>query len=134
LKHERYLYTKEHEWICVEDSTGLVGITDYAQSQLGDIVTVELPEVGREVKQFESVAIVDSLKTTSDIYSPVSGHILEVNKSLQDHPELINQEPYSGGWIFKIQLSNKGELSSLMTLEQYEKYIAEEKKKSTAHG
>jgi glycine cleavage system H protein len=127
------LYTKEHEWICVEDSTGLVGITDYAQSQLGDIVTVELPEVGREVKQFESVAIVDSLKTTSDIYSPVSGRIIEVNKDLLDHPELINQEPYRGGWIFKIQLSNREELNSLMTLEQYEAYVSEEKKKSTRH-
>ncbi|MBO3803660.1 MAG: glycine cleavage system protein GcvH [Candidatus Brockarchaeota archaeon] len=132
MGHERYLYTKEHEWIHAEGDIGTVGITDYAQSQLGDIVTVELPEVGREVKQFESVAIVDSLKTTSDIYSPASGRVVEVNKSLQDHPELINQDPYRGGWIFKIRLSNREELGSLMTLERYEAYVAEEKRKSTA--
>ncbi|MGQ9513643.1 MAG: glycine cleavage system protein GcvH [Thermoproteota archaeon] len=134
MSNKQYLYTKEHEWLSLKDNVGLVGITDYAQSQLGDIVTVELPEVGREVKQFESVAIVDSLKTTSDIYSPVSGRIIEVNKDLQDHPELINQEPYGGGWIFKIQLSNREELSSLMTFEQYEAYVAEERKRSTKRG
>ena len=130
----QYLYTKEHEWVSVEGDVGTVGITDYAQGQLGDVVTVELPEIGREVRQFESVAIVDSLKTTSDIYAPASGRIMEVNTALQEHPELINQDPYHKGWIFKLQLSNLGDLVSLMALGQYEAYIELEKRKSTSNG
>lgn len=134
MSHTQYLYTKEHEWIDVKDDIGIVGITNYAQGQLGDLVTIELPEISRETRQFESVAIVDSLKTTSDIYAPASGRIMEVNNDLLEHPELINQDPYHKGWIFKLKLSNRDELGSLMTLEQYEAYIEKEKQKSTSHS
>jgi len=134
LSHAQYLYTKEHEWINVRDDVGTVGITDYAQDQLGDVVALELPQIGMEVRQSESVAIVDSLKTTSDIYAPASGHVIEVNKELHEHPELINQDPYDRGWIFKLKLSNEDELGSLMTLELYEAHVEKERQKTTAHG
>jgi glycine cleavage system H protein len=134
LSHTQYLYTKEHEWIDVKDDVGTVGITDYAQGQLGDIVTIELPEVGKETSQFDSVAIVDSLKTTSDIYAPASGMIVRANEELLEHPELINQDPYHKGWIYQLKLSNRDELRSLMTVEQYESYVEGEKRKSTSHG
>jgi len=134
LSHAQYLYTKEHEWIDVKDDIGTVGITDYAQGQLGDVVAIELPEIGMEVRQSESVAIVDSLKTTSDIYAPASGQVIEVNKDLQEHPELINQDPYHKGWIFKLRLSKKDELSSLMTPERYEAHVEKERQKTTSHG
>jgi len=134
LSHTQYLFTKEHEWIDVKDDVGTVGITDYAQDQLGDVVAMELPEIGMEVRQSESVAIVDSLKTTSDIYAPASGQVIEVNKELREHPELINQDPYHRGWIFKLKLSNKEELGSLMTLVRYEAHVEKERQKTTAHG
>ena len=134
LSHAQYLYTKEHEWIDVKDDVGTVGITDYAQDQLGDVVALELPEIGMEARQSESVAIVDSLKTTSDIYAPASGQVIEVNGELHEHPELINQDPYHRGWIFKLRLSKKGELGSLMTLELYEAHVERERQKTTAHG
>lgn len=134
MSHAQYLYTKEHEWIDVKDDVGTVGITDYAQGQLGDVVALELPEIGMEVRQSESVAIVDSLKTTSDIYAPASGQVIEVNRDLHEHPELINQDPYHRGWIFKLKLSKKDELGTLMTLERYEAHLEKERQKTTAHG
>jgi glycine cleavage system H protein len=134
LSHTQYLYTKEHEWIDVKDDMGTVGITDYAQGQLGDIVTIELPEIGKETRQSESVAIVDSLKTASDIYSPASGRVVRVNEELLEHPELINQDPYHKGWIYELKLSNRNELRSLLSLQQYEAYVEGEKRKSTSHG
>lgn len=134
MSHAQYLYTKEHEWIDVKDDVGTVGITDYAQDQLGDVVALELPEIGMRVRQAESVAIVDSLKTTSDIYAPASGQVIEVNGDLREHPELINQDPYHRGWIFKLKLSNKDELGSLMTLELYEAHVGRERQKTPSHG
>jgi len=134
LSHTQYLYTREHEWIDVKDDVGTVGITDYAQGQLGDVVAMELPEIGMEVRQSESVAIVDSLKTTSDIYAPTSGRVIEVNGDLREHPELVNQDPYHRGWIFKLKLSKRDELGTLMTLERYEAHLEKERQKTTAHG
>ena len=116
-------YTKSHEWVRVNGDTAVVGITDHAQHELTDVVFVELPEVGRKVKAGEACAVVESVKTASDIYSPVSGEILETNKAVVDNPALVNSEPHDGGWFFKIKLSNAVELNGLLTPEQYSAQI-----------
>ena len=116
-------YAKSHEWIRVAGDTATVGITDHAQAELTDIVFVELPAVGRKVKAGEACAVVESVKTASDIYSPVSGEIIEVNKSVVDNPALVNSAPDSDGWFFKIKLSNPAELNALLSPEQYKAQI-----------
>jgi glycine cleavage system H protein len=116
-------YTKEHEWVRVSGNTAAIGITDHAQSELTDIVFVELPEAGRAVKAGDACAVVESVKTASDIYAPLSGEILESNKSVADNPALPNTEPYGGGWLFKIKLSNPAEVNSLMSPEQYQAQV-----------
>jgi glycine cleavage system H protein len=112
-------YAKSHEWVRPSGDTAVVGITDHAQHELTDIVFVELPEVGRRVKAGEACAVVESVKTASDIYSPVTGEIVEVNKAVVDNPALVNSDPHGGGWFFKIKLANAGELAGLLTPEQY---------------
>src|SRR4051794_11842992 len=104
-------YAKSHEWVRVQGDTAVIGITDHAQHELTDVVFVELPEVNRRVKAGEACAVVESVKTASDIYSPVSGQITEVNKAVVDNPSLVNTEPYSGGWFYKIKLSQPSETS-----------------------
>ena len=121
-----YRYTNEHEWAKPEDGRARVGITDHAQKELGDIVYIELPEVGREVKQGEAFSSVESVKAVSDVYAPVSGKIVEVNKELEDKPELVNQSPHDQGWIAVIEMSDPQELEKLMSAEEYEKFIAEQ--------
>ena len=116
-------YTKSHEWVRTHSDTATVGITDHAQAELTDIVFVELPAVGRKVKAGEACAVVESVKTASDIYSPVSGEIVELNKPVTDKPDLANTEPYTGGWFFKIKLSNPAELNVLLSPEDYKKQI-----------
>ncbi|HSY43942.1 MAG TPA: glycine cleavage system protein GcvH [Candidatus Acidoferrum sp.] len=116
-------YTKSHEWVRVTGDTAAIGITDHAQAELTDIVFVELPEAGRAVKAGETCAVVESVKTASDIYAPLSGEILESNKSVVDSPALANTEPYGGGWFFKIKLSNPAEVNSLMSPEQYKAQV-----------
>lgn len=116
-------YAKSHEWVRAEGGTGTVGITDHAQHELTDVVFVELPEVGRKVKAGESCAVVESVKTASDIYSPVSGEVTAVNKAVVDNPGLVNTEPYAGGWFYELKLDNPGELSQLLKPEQYAKQI-----------
>ena len=116
-------YTKSHEWVRVTGNTAAIGITDHAQGELTDIVFVELPEAGRAVKAGETCAVVESVKTASDIYAPLSGEILESNKSVVDSPALANTEPYGGGWFFKIKLSNPAEVNSLMSPEQYKAQV-----------
>jgi glycine cleavage system H protein len=116
-------YTKSHEWVRLSGDTATVGITDHAQQELTDIVFVELPEIGKQFKCGEACAVVESVKTASDIYSPVSGGILETNKTVVDKPALANTEPYAGGWFFKIKLSNPAELEALLTPEQYQAQI-----------
>jgi glycine cleavage system H protein len=116
-------YTKSHEWVRVSGDTATVGITDHAQHELTDVVFVELPEAGRKVKAGEACAVVESVKTASDIYSPVSGEIVEQNKPVTDKPDLVNTEPYAGGWFFKIKLSNPAELNALLSPEDYKKQI-----------
>jgi len=116
-------YTKSHEWVRVAGDTATIGISDHAQAELTDIVFVELPEAGRKVKAGEACAVVESVKTASDIYAPVSGEILESNKTVVDDPSLVNKEPYAGGWFFKIKLTNPTEANSLMTPEQYKAQV-----------
>ena len=116
-------YTKSHEWVRVSGDTAAVGITDHAQHELTDVVFVELPEAGRKVKAGEACAVVESVKTASDIYSPVSGEIVEQNKPVTDKPDLVNTEPYAGGWFFKIKLSDPAELNGLLSPEDYKKQI-----------
>jgi glycine cleavage system H protein len=116
-------YAKSHEWVRVSGDTATVGISDHAQAELTDIVFVELPAVGRKVKAGEACAVVESVKTASDIYAPVSGEILETNKNVSDNPALANSEPYDGGWFFKIKLSNASELNALLSADDYKKQI-----------
>lgn len=116
-------YAKSHEWVRVSGDTATVGITDHAQHELTDIVFVELPAVGRKVKVGEACAVVESVKTASDIYSPVSGEIVEVNPTVVDNPALVNSEPHTGGWFYKIKLANAAELAALLSPEDYEKQI-----------
>jgi glycine cleavage system H protein len=117
-------FTKDHEWIDVEGGTGTVGITDYAQGQLGDITFIELPQIGRLVDKAESVAVVDSVKAASDVYTPVSGTVSDANGALEGEPELVNSDPETGGWLFRLVLANPDELGSLMDKAAYDEYVA----------
>lgn len=119
-------FTKEHEWITIS-SEGLatIGISDFAQEQLGDIVSIELPKVGSKFRQMQPMAIIDSVKASSDVYCPLNGEVVQVNDDLSEHPELINQSPYELGWIVKIRPSNIEEVDGLMTAEKYNKFIGE---------
>ncbi len=116
-------YTKSHEWVRVDGGTAVVGITDHAQHELTDIVFVELPDAGKKIEAGQACAVVESVKTASDIYSPVSGEILETNRAVVDDPALVNSEPYDGGWLFKIKLAKPTELESLLTPEKYQAQI-----------
>ncbi len=120
-----FKYTKEHEWISVDGAKGTVGITDYAQSSLGDIVFVDLPKVGDKVKAGEIFGSVESVKAVSDLYSPATGTVTEVNEELKDAPEKVNADA-NATWIIKVDLENAGELDSLLSAADYEKFIAEE--------
>jgi len=117
------LYTKEHEWISIEGNVAIVGITDYAQSALGDITFIELPEAGIELEQFEQMASVESVKAANDIFSPMSGKVIEVNSLLGEKPELINKSCYEKGWIAKIELADMNEKANLMTAQEYNKLL-----------
>ncbi len=116
-------YAKSHEWARVQGGEATIGITDHAQHELTDVVFVELPKVGKTLKAGEACAVVESVKTASDIYSPVSGEVTAINQALVDNPALVNSEPYSGGWFYKIKLANAGETSSLLSPEQYQAQI-----------
>jgi glycine cleavage system H protein len=118
-----FKYTREHEWVSEDGALAVVGISDHAQSQLGDLVYLELPRVGASVKQTEPFGGIESVKTYSDLYSPVSGEVAEVNQGLEDHPEWVNQDPYGQGWMMKVRLSDPGELDGLMGAEEYESYL-----------
>ena len=118
-------FTKEHEWVRIMDELAIIGISDFAQEQLGDIVSIELPKAGGVFRQGHTMAIVDSVKASSDIYAPISGEIVEVNEGLVEKPEVINQSPYDSGWIAKFKPSKMEEFESLMTKEKYDRYIGE---------
>ncbi len=117
-------YTKEHEWVSVEGDAATVGITDYAQGQLGDVVFVEVPEAGRVVSKGGDAAVVESVKAASDVYAPVSGTVIEGNAALADTPDLVNSDPEGEGWFFRLTLSDNGELNGLMNADQYKDYCA----------
>lgn len=117
-------FTKDHEWIEVEGETGTVGITNYAQGQLGDITFVELPDLGRLVEKAQSVAVVDSVKAASDVYSPVTGTISDANGALEGEPELVNSDAEKSGWLFRLVLANPDELGGLMDKAGYDAYVA----------
>lgn len=123
--NENIRFTKEHEWLVIKEGIAIIGISDFAQSQLGDIVSIELPKVGSIFRRMQSMAIIDSVKASSDIYCVMSGEIVEVNEELLEHPEWINQSPYELGWIVKLKPSNMEEFHNLMTNEQYNKFIGE---------
>ena len=116
-------YTKEHEWIKIDGDTAIIGITDFAQDQLTDVVFVELPEVGKQIEQNGNLCVVESVKSVSDILSPVSGEIVEVNNALENSPALVNNDSFEGGWIVKLKVKNETELDQLMTAEEYDKYL-----------
>ena len=116
-------YAKSHEWVRAAGDVATVGITDHAQHELTDVVFVELPELGRKLKVGEACAVVESVKTASDIYSPVSGEVTEVNKKVVENPALVNTDPYGGGWFFKVKLANAAEVGSLLGAEEYKKQI-----------
>ena len=120
---ENLKYTKDHEWAKIDGDVATIGITDYAQSELGDIVFIELPEVGLTAGQAESFGTIEAVKAVSDLFAPLSGEVVEVNSKLTDNPEMINEDPYGKGWIIKIKLSDKGELDSLMDKSAYEELI-----------
>ena len=117
-------YTQDHEWIDTDCAAGTVGITDYAQGQLGDITFVELPEVGSAVKKGDAPCVVDSVKAASDVYSPVSGTVTEANAALEAEPELVNTQPESGGWLFRVMLADAAEVTGLMDRAAYDAYVA----------
>ena len=120
------LYTKDHEWIRVDGETGVIGITDHAQEELGDIVYVELPKTGAKLDKSASFGSVESVKAVSDIYCPVSGEVLETNPALAEAPEKVNDDPYGEGWLIKLKLSNTKETDELMSPAQYQEYIGAE--------
>ena len=124
---ENFRFTKEHEWVSVEGDTGTVGITDHAQSELGDIVYVDLPKVGTQLDQGKSLGSVESVKAVSDIYCPVSGEIVAINTVLADHPEKLNTDPHGDAWLVKVKLTDPSQVQNLMSAADYQSYVGAEK-------
>jgi glycine cleavage system H protein len=114
-------YSKEHEWVRIEGDVAVVGVTDFAQKQLTDIVFVELPEKGKKVEKGKAMAVIESVKSVSDVFSPVTGEVVEANEELSNNPDIINKDPYGNSWIAKVKINDKGELDSLMSSQEYEK-------------
>ena len=121
-------YTKEHEWVRVDGNNATIGITDYAQKELGDIVFVDLPQVNSEVEQNSTFGVVESVKALSDLYSPISGKVIKVNDALGDTPEHVNKDPYGKGWMIVVEIKDKGELGNLFDVSKYQAYVEEEEK------
>jgi glycine cleavage system H protein len=120
-------YSKEHEWVLVEGTTATIGVTEFAQEELGDIVYVELPEVGEKVVKDDPFGAVESVKAVSDVYAPVSGTVLEINDMLRDNPETINDDPYGDGWMIRVEMSDKDDLKDLMNADEYAEYVQQQK-------
>ena len=127
-----YRYTKEHEWVNVENNLATIGITDYAQSELGDVVFVELPKPGMQIETGKSFGTVESVKAVSEIYAPASGEVIESNAALKDAPEKINSDPHGAAWLIKVRLTNAAELNGLMDAAAYEAYVATKGKEASA--
>jgi glycine cleavage system H protein len=122
-----FLYTKDHEWIMLDEDIGTIGITDYAQKELGDVVFVELPKPGDHVTAAETFGTVESVKAVSDLFSPVSGEVKSVNSRLQNNPELVNSDPHGDAWLIRVVIEDRREVEKLMTADEYEAYIKAEK-------
>jgi len=118
-----FYYSQDHEWAQLKDGKATVGITDFAQKQLGDVVYVELPQVGTQLEFHQSIGVVESVKAVSDIYSPLSGEVIEINDSLNDSPELINEDPHGKGWIIRLKIKDESETVKLMSATEYEKFL-----------
>jgi len=116
-------YTKDHEWVEVKGDIATVGITDYAQNHLGDVVYIELPAIGKALDAHSTIGTIESVKAVSEIFSPVSGEVIEANGALNNSPEVVNQDPHGKGWIIRLKMKNKGDLQALMTAADYEKYL-----------
>jgi len=123
---EVLLYTESHEWVKNEGSQVIIGLTDYAQNQLKDIVYVEIPEIGTEFKKGDSIGVVESVKTVADIYSPITGKVTDTNFSLKDHPQFVNEDPYGKGWLVKMESQDRGELKELLSSKAYQGLLPEE--------
>lgn len=121
-----YLYTEEHEWLLVEGDVCTLGITDYAQSELGDVVYFDPPEVGETFDAGETLGAIDSSKTSADIFTPVSGEVIEINEALDEAPEKVNEDPHGEGWLVKVRMSSKDPLESLMSAEKYQSFVDEQ--------
>ena len=119
-------YSKEHEWVRLEGDTGTIGITDYAQDQLGDVVYLDLPSAGAMLTQYEKMGEIESVKAVSDLFSPVSGEVLEVNQEAVDEPELVNNDPYRRGWLLKVRLSDAAEVDALLSADAYQELLEQE--------
>lgn len=120
---DSFYYTKDHEWVKIDENEATVGITDFAQKQLGDVVYVELPQSGVQLEFHQSFGVIESVKAVSDIYSPISGEVIEINQELNDSPELVNEDPHDKGWIIRIKIKDEGELDKLMSASEYEKFL-----------
>ena len=126
MSPEECLYTKEHEWIHVENDVATIGISDYAAGELGDIVYLELPEKGSSVSQMDPIGTIEAVKTVADLFSPVSGEVVEVNEDVASNPEIVNKDPFEEGWFIKIKMNDPGELDVLFDYEEYKEYLGEQ--------
>jgi glycine cleavage system H protein len=122
-------YTTEHEWIRDEGGAATIGVTDYAQERLGDVVFVEMPETGTGIRKGEAFGVIESVKAASDVFCPVSGEVVEINQNLEEHPEYVNQSPYGDGWIVRIKMKDPSEMDDLMNVEQYQAFVQQEESK-----
>ena len=122
MDHKKFKFTKDHEWLNLQEDLAIVGITDYAQSQLGDIVFVEMPELSSKLTASESFGAIEAVKTVADLFAPVSGKVIEVNENLDSSPDLVNLDPYSKGWIVKLKIDNNDEINELMNYDEYHEY------------
>ncbi|MBI3449800.1 MAG: glycine cleavage system protein GcvH [Acidobacteria bacterium] len=120
-------YTKDHEWVSVKEATGTIGVTHFAQKELGDVVFVELPEVGKKLKTGDEFGTIESVKAVSEVYAPVTGEVVEVNGALVDHPEIVNEDPYGRGWILKVRMDSPSEAAALMDARGYQAFLAGQK-------
>jgi len=123
---EECMYTKEHEWVYREGDVAVIGISEYASTELGDIVYIELPEAGNTVQQMDPIGTIEAVKTVAELFSPVSGEVVEINQSIVDHPEIVNRDPHDEGWFIKVKMSDASELDVLFSHDEYEEYLGEQ--------
>jgi len=126
MDYKKFKFTKDHEWLNLQEDLSIVGITDYAQSQLGDIVFVEMPQVSTKIATSESFGAIEAVKTVADLFAPVSGEVIEINDNLDSNPDLVNSDPYGEGWIVKLKIDNNDEINELMNYDEYQEYILKE--------